>query len=69
VSAPVPLHPRDIQITRTGLLAAANMVMAICLIALVLAVTGGDSDTDEPGGAGTADAATPYHDRAMERRR
>jgi hypothetical protein len=71
VTAPVPLHPRDIEITRTGLLAAANMVMAICSIALVLAVASGDSDTDEAAGAETAkqDAATPYHDGAMERRR
>jgi hypothetical protein len=71
VSAPVPLHPRDIEITRSGLLAAANVVMAICLIALVVAVAAGDSDTDEPAGAETAksDAATPYHDGAMERRR
>lgn len=70
MSAPVPLHPRDIEITRTGLLAAANVVMTICLIALVLAVAA-DSDTDEPAGAETAkpDAATPYHDGAMERRR
>jgi hypothetical protein len=45
VSAPVPLHPRDIEITRNGLLAG------------------------EPAGTGTADAATPNHDGAMERRR
>ena len=71
MSAPVPLHPRGIEITRTGLLAAANVVMAICLIALVLAVAAGDSDTDEAAGAETAkpDAATPYHDGTMERRR
>jgi hypothetical protein len=71
VSAPVPLHPRDIEITRIGLLAAANVVMAICLIALVLAVAAGDGDTDEPAGAATAtpDAATSYHDGAMQRRR
>ena len=71
MSAPVPVHPRDIEITRIGLLAAANVVMAICLIALVLAVAAGDGDTDEPAGVATAkpDSATPYHDGAMERRR
>jgi hypothetical protein len=71
MSAPVPLHPRDIQITRIGLLAAANVVMAICLIALALAVAAGDPDTGEPAGAEIAkpDAATPYHNGAMERRR
>ena len=71
MSAPIPLHPREIQITRTGLLAAANVVMAICLIAVAVAAASSDRATGERAGAKAANPApaTPYHDGAMERRR
>jgi hypothetical protein len=71
MSAPIPLHPREIQITRTGLLATANVVMAICLVALALSVAAGDRDTDERAGTETTkpDVPTPTTDGAMERRR
>jgi hypothetical protein len=79
MSAPVPLHTPEFEITRTGLLAAASVVVATCSFAVTLAVAGGGGGgTDEP--AATAgprfatginpDAATPlYHHRAMQRRR
>lgn len=51
MSAPVPLHPPDIQITRTGLLAAVSVVVATCSVAVTLAVTGGGGGTDEPAAA------------------
>jgi hypothetical protein len=90
MSAPVPLYRPDIEITRTGMLAAASVVVATCSVAVTLAVTGGGG-SDEPAAAAgprfatgitspdrspaagpeTAkpDAATPYHQRAMQRRR
>jgi hypothetical protein len=74
MSAPVPLHHPDIRITRTGLLAAASVVVATCSVAVTLAVAGGG--TDEPAAAvdsqvetAKPDAATLYHHGAMERRR
>jgi hypothetical protein len=63
VSAPVPLHPPDVQITRTGLLAAVSVVVATCSVAVTLAVAGGGGGTDEPA------AATPSQQGDMERRR
>jgi hypothetical protein len=51
MSAPVPLHQPDIQITRTGLLAGLSVVVATCSIAATLAVTGGGGGTDEPAAA------------------
>jgi hypothetical protein len=85
MSAPVPMGSPDIQITRTGLLAAASVVVATCSVAVTLAVAGGGG-TDEPAAAAgprfatgltppaapeTAkpDPATLYHHGAMERRR
>jgi hypothetical protein len=74
MSAPVPLNPPGIQVTRTGLLAAASVVVATCSIAVTLAVAGGGAGTDEPAAAvqpetAQPDAATLYHHGAMERRR
>ena len=74
MSAPVPLGSPDIRITRTGLLAAASVVVATCSVAVTLAVAGGGGGTGEPATAAqpaTAkpDAATLYHHGAMERRR
>jgi hypothetical protein len=51
MSAPVPLIPRDIRITRTGLLAAVSVVVATCSVAVTLAVTGAGGGTDEPAAA------------------
>jgi hypothetical protein len=51
MSAPVPLHPPDIKITRTGLLAAVSVVVATCSVAVTLAVAGGGGGTDEPAAA------------------
>ena len=51
MSAPVPFHPPDIQVTRTGLLAAVSVVVATCSIAVTLAVAGGGGGTDEPAAA------------------
>jgi hypothetical protein len=85
MSAPGPLRPPDIPVTRTGLLAAVSVVVATCSVAVTLAVAGGGGGTDEPATAAgprfatgqtapaaeTAqpDAATLYHHGAMERRR
>jgi hypothetical protein len=73
MSAPVPFQPPEVGITRTGLLAAASVVVATCSVAVTLAVAGGGGDTGEPAAAGAEsakpDAATLYHDGAMERRR
>ena len=63
MSAPFPLHPPDVQITRTGLLAAVSVVVATCSVAVTLAVTGAAGGTDEPP------AATPSQHGDMERRR
>lgn len=60
MSAPVPLHPPDMQITRTGLLAAVSVVVATCSVAVTLAVAGGGTDEPAP--------ATPHHGD-VERRR
>ena len=72
MSAPVPVNTPDIQITRTGLLAAASVVIATTSVAVTLAVsTGGEAD--EPaapsGTPATAqpDAAKTYH-HSIERR-
>jgi hypothetical protein len=51
MSAPVPLNPPDIQVTRTGLLAAVSVVVATCSIAVTLAVAGGGGGTDKPATA------------------
>jgi hypothetical protein len=84
MSAPVPFQTPDIEITRTGLLAAASVVVAAFSVAVTLAVAGGGGGTDEPAAAASPrfatgitsppataepDAATLYHHRAMERRR
>jgi hypothetical protein len=84
MSAPIPLHTPEIEITRTGLLAAASVVIATTSVAVTLAVAGGGGGTDQPAAAtsprfatgitstpATAepDAATLYHHRAMQRRR
>ena len=76
MSAPLPLATPDIEITRTGVLAAASVVVATCSVAVTLAVAGGGGGTDEPAAAAgprfatgiSPDAATPYP-RAMQRRR
>jgi hypothetical protein len=71
MSAPVPFHPPDIQVTRTGLLAAVSVVVATCSVAVTLAVTGltpPAAPSVEPETA-KPDAATLYHHGAMERRR
>jgi hypothetical protein len=74
MSAPLPLHSPDVHITRTGLLAAASVVVATCSVAATLAVAGGGTD----GRAAAAnsqietakpDAAILYHHGAVERRR
>ena len=82
MSAPVPLNSPDMQITRSGLLAAVSVVVATCSVAVTLAVAGGGGGTDEPAAAAgprfatgltppaaKPDAATLYHHGAMERRR
>jgi hypothetical protein len=81
MSAPVPLHPPDLQITRSGLLAAVSVVVATCSIAVTLAVAGGGGGTDEPAAAagprfatGQAETAKPdgaTHDQhgIVDRRR
>jgi hypothetical protein len=76
MSAPLPLYTPDIEITRTGLLATASVVVATCSVAVTLAVAGGGGvitspDRSPAAGPETAkpDAATPYHQRAMQRRR
>jgi hypothetical protein len=73
MSVPLPLKTPAIELTRTGVLAAASIVVATCSVAVTLAVADGGGGADEPAAAkpGTAepDAATPYHHRAMERRR
>jgi hypothetical protein len=72
MSAPVPINAPDIEITRTGLLAAASVVIATCSVAVTLAVAGGgDAGADDPRRPGIAqtDAATPSHDGVMQRRR
>lgn len=51
MSAPLPLHAPDIEVTRTGLLAAASVVIATCSVAVTLAVAGGGGGTDEPAAA------------------
>jgi hypothetical protein len=51
MSAPIPLHQPDIQITRTGLLAGLSVAVATCSIAVTLAVTGGGGGTDQPAAA------------------
>jgi hypothetical protein len=51
MSAPVPLHPPDMRITRPGLLAAVSVVVATCSVAVTLAVAGGGGGTDEPAAA------------------
>jgi hypothetical protein len=51
MSAPVPLNSPEIQITRTGLLAAASVLIATCSVAVTLAVTSGGDGADEPAAA------------------
>ena len=51
MSAPVPLNSPDMQITRSGLLAAVSVVVATCSVAVTLAVAGGGDGTDEPAAA------------------
>jgi hypothetical protein len=51
MSAPVPIQTPDIKLTRTGLLAAASVVVATCSVAVTLAVTSGGGGTDEPAAA------------------
>jgi hypothetical protein len=51
MSAPVPLNTPDVQVTRTGLLAAVSVVVATCSIAVTLAVAGGGGGSDEPATA------------------
>jgi hypothetical protein len=51
MSAPVPFHTPDIQVTRTGLLAAVSVVIATCSIAVTLAVAGDGGGTGEPATA------------------
>jgi hypothetical protein len=53
MSAPLPLNAPDIPITRTGVLAAASVLVATCSVAVTLAVTSGGGGTDAPA----ADAA------------
>lgn len=81
MSVPLPFKTPDIELTRTGVLAAASLLVATCSVAVTLAMAdgGGLAMADGGGGAdqpatakpGTAepDAATLYHHRAMERRR
>lgn len=63
MSAPVPLRPRDVQITGAGLLAPLSVVVATCSVAVTLAVAGGGGGTDEPA------AAAHSQQGDMERRR
>jgi hypothetical protein len=75
MSAPVPLNPPEIQITGSGLLAAASVVFATCSIAVALAVAGGGGGSDDPATAAgprfatQADVATLDHHGVVERRR
>jgi|Tabmets5t2r1_1033131.scaffolds.fasta_scaffold23095_1 hypothetical protein len=90
MSAPLPLATPDIEITRTGVLATASLVVATFSVAVTLAVAGGGG-SDEPAAAAgprfatgitgahrspaagpeaaQPDAATTYHQSAMQRRR
>jgi hypothetical protein len=51
MNVPVPMNAPDIPITRTGVLAAASVVIASCSVAVTLAVTSGGGDTDQPAAA------------------
>jgi hypothetical protein len=51
MSAPVPMKSPDIELTRSGMLAAASVVIATCSVAVTLAVAGGGGGTDEPAAA------------------
>jgi hypothetical protein len=58
MSAPMPVHLPDIEITRSGMLAGTSVVLATLSVAVTLAVAGGGGGTDQPAAAAGPKFAT-----------
>jgi hypothetical protein len=59
MSAPVPLSAPTVRLSRTGLLAAASVILATGSVAVTLAVSSGGSADEPAAPSGTPATAQP----------